>query len=353
MSFLVLERLEKTWPDGTRAVKAIDLAIEPGEFVVLLGPSGCGKTTTLRMIAGLETPTAGRVLLAGDDVTRRTPAERDIGFVFQFYALYPHLSVAENVAFPLACAKVARAERDAAVARVAERIGITALLAKKPRQLSGGDQQKVGLARALVRKPAVWLMDEPLGTLDSSERLAMCEFLREQQLEQRVPTVYVTHDQEEAMRLADRVVVMAEGSVLQAAPPAVVYSDPATLFVARFVGSPGMNLVEGELVDGGGAFRTAGMARPLPLAARARSGPVVLGARPEFVRFDASSPLRGRVAVDAFHGPCRYAHVEGVFGRVAARRGAEERASLGDEVGLAFDPAGVRLFDPATGGRLA
>lgn len=345
MSFLALEKLEKTWPDGTRAVRGVDLAIEPGEFVVLLGPSGCGKTTTLRMIAGLETPTAGRIVLAGRDVTSASPKERDIGFVFQFYALYPHMTVAENVAFPLECARVPRKERAAAVARVAERIGITALLARRPRQLSGGDQQKVGLARALVRKPSVWLMDEPLGTLDASERLAMCEFLREQQQEHGVPTVYVTHDQEEAMRLADRVVVMSDGAVQQVAPPSEVYSDPATLFVARFVGSPGMNLI--------GVASGAHVALPAKDDGAARRLDVVLGVRPEFVRFDPASALRGRVVVDAFQGACRYAYVEGEFGRVAVRRPAEERAEIGAEVGLAFDPAGVRRFDPETGRRRA
>ncbi|NOT31691.1 MAG: ABC transporter ATP-binding protein, partial [Planctomycetes bacterium] len=247
MKAVTLERVEKTYADGTQAVRGIDLAIEAGEFVVLLGPSGCGKTTTLRMIAGLETPSAGRIRLGDADVTGLRPAQRDVGFVFQFYALYPHMTVRENLAFPLECSGMARPERERRVTEVAERLGITPLFAQRPRALSGGDQQRVALGRAMVRRPSVWLMDEPLGTLDAGLRLALCEFLRAEQLAQRVTTVYVTHDQEEAMRLADRIVVMSDGRVLQVDRAARVYDEPADLFVARFVGSPGMNFVYGEL----------------------------------------------------------------------------------------------------------
>ena len=267
MAFLELAALAKTYPDGTRAVKGIDFAAAQGEFVVLLGPSGCGKTTTLRMVAGLELPSAGTIRLAGADVTALPPSARDVGFVFQFYALYPHLSVAENIAFPLACGGMAKGERAAAVATIARRLGLTGLLQKKPRELSGGDQQRVGLARAIVRRPAIWLMDEPLGTLDADRRLAMCEFLREQQLAARVTTLYVTHDQEEAMRLADRIVVMKDGMIEQVGTPLEVYDEPATLFVAHFVGSPGMNFLEGERVG---------------------AGAVTLGVRPEYVRVAAA-----------------------------------------------------------------
>jgi multiple sugar transport system ATP-binding protein len=271
-----LERLAKTYPDGTRAVRGVSLAIEARELVVLLGPSGCGKTTTLRMIAGLEMPSEGRVLLGGREVTRARPSERDIGFVFQFYALYPHLTVAENIAFPLRSAGLGRSERQSAVERVAERLGIRELLERRPRELSGGDQQRVALARAIVRKPSVYLMDEPLGTLDAEKRLELRELVRAQQLELGVATVYVTHDQEEAMSLADRIVVMREGEILQVGSPREVYQHPSTLFVARFVGSPGMNAGRirrwGEVVpDGGG--------EPMPRSPRS-PGPTVLGSDP-------------------------------------------------------------------------
>jgi multiple sugar transport system ATP-binding protein len=382
---VTLERVEKTYADGTQAVRGVDLAIEPGELVVLLGPSGCGKTTTLRMIAGLETPTGGRIRLGADDVTALSPAQRDVGFVFQLYALYPHLSVRENLAFPLRCSGVARDERERRVGEVAERLGIAPLLALHPRRLSGGDQQRVALGRAMVRRPSVWLMDEPLGTLDADLRLAMCEFLRAQQLEHRVTTVYVTHDQEEALRLADRVVVMAGGAILQADRAAAVYDEPADLFVARFVGSPGMNFVEGDVVPSspphpkppptlggrgqGPSFAPAGdrargkeagqaphLALP-PRLATVRPGPATLGIRPEHVALDPASALRGDVAFDEYLGATRCLHVDTPLGRLIARVGSDAPGARdcgrGAEVGLALDPAHLRLFDPRSGARLA
>ena len=385
MKAVTLERVEKTYADGTRAVRGVDLAIEAGEFVVLLGPSGCGKTTTLRMIAGLETPSAGRIRFGEHDVTALAPARRDVGFVFQFYALYPHMTVRENLAFPLACSGVPAAERARRVAEVAERLGIGALLELRPRALSGGDQQRVALGRAMVRRPAVWLMDEPLGTLDAGLRLALCEFLRAEQLAQQVTTVYVTHDQEEALRLADRIVVMSAGEILQADSAAQVYDEPADLFVARFVGSPGMNFVQAELVvegssDGArrlhpkppptlwggrangpasgppGVTASGGNAPPLPLppaAASLPAGAVVLGIRPEFVTLDAASPLRGRVAIDEYLGCARCLHLDTPLGRLIARVGPDEPGAPGTELGLRLDPAHVRLFEPGSGRRIA
>ena len=355
VSFLELERLEKTWPDGTRAVRGVDLTLEDGEFVVLLGPSGCGKTTTLRMIAGLEQPTNGRVRLAGRDVTELRPSQRDIGFVFQFFALYPHMSVAENIGFPLECAGVPRAERDATLRRLAEHLDLTELLPRRPRELSGGDQQRVALARAMARRPALWLMDEPLGQLDTALRGEMCEYLRAQQLEHGAATVYVTHDQEEAMRLADRVVVMDAGEILQAAAPQEVYDDPATLFVARFVGSPGMNLLEGTLRSDaeGSSFLARGSSQAIALGRRVQDGPAVLGIRPERLRAAAVGPLGGRVVLDAFAGACRYQHIETPFGRIVLRAAAESRIDVGCEIRLAFDRSALRLFDAASGRRIA
>ena len=201
MSFLELDSLAKTYPDGTEAVRGVDLCCQRGELIVLLGPSGCGKTTTLRMVAGLEKPSAGRILLEGVDMASWPPQRRDVGFVFQFYALYPHLTVRENVSFPLGNRALSADAQAQLVEAMAELLGIEALLDRYPRQLSGGDQQRVSLARAMVRKPRLYLMDEPLGTLDADQRLALRELIRDQQLRDGVTTLYVSHDQEEAMSL--------------------------------------------------------------------------------------------------------------------------------------------------------
>ena len=247
MSFLVCEGLTKTFADGTEAVRGIDLRCGAGEFAVLLGPSGCGKTTTLRMVAGLEKPTAGQIVLGGADITERSPAERDVGFAFQFYALYPHLKVEDNIGFPLESMGLSRQERRQRVADMVERLGLGELVGRYPRQLAGGDQQRVALARAMVRRPQIYLMDEPLGTLDAGLRLEMREMIRAQQLDAGIATLYVTHDQEEAMSLADQVVVMDEGRIRQSGDAALVYDQPADLFVAHFIGSPSMNFISGEV----------------------------------------------------------------------------------------------------------
>jgi multiple sugar transport system ATP-binding protein len=355
MSFLELSALSKTFPDGTEAVKGIDLSCERGQFVVLLGPSGCGKTTTLRMIAGLERPTAGRVRIDGRDVSRLRPARRDVGFVFQFYGLYPHMTVAGNIAFPLECIGVRRRERRRRVAEVARRTGLERLLGRFPRQLSGGDQQRVALARSMVRRPAVYLMDEPLGTLDADRRIEMREYIRAQQLEMRVTTVYVTHDQEEAMSLADRVAVMHDGRILQAGEPMEVYDDPASLFVAEFVGSPGMNLLPGraDTVAGRTEFVSAGGAARVALGERRAEGAVTLGVRPEHLRADPAGPLTGKVVLDEYQGDFRCVHVDaGAAGKLVMRAGPGEAHGVGETVRLGFDASHARLFDGATGRRL-
>ena len=319
--FLTLSQLRKTFPDGTEAVKGIDLSIDEGEFVVLLGPSGCGKTTTLRMIAGLEIPTAGAITLAGNAVTNHRPSQRDVGFVFQFYALYPHLSVRENIAFPLVSAGAARGEIDARVAEVADRVGLNKLLRMKPRQLSGGDQQRVALARAMVRRPRVWLMDEPLGTLDADVRLHLREFIRRQQIEMKVTTIYVTHDQEEALSLADRIVVMDQGMIRQIGSPEEIYDRPADLFVANFVGSPGMNFM---MHDG-----------------------IVEGVRPEHVRLDDDGTIEGVVRVVEYLGAACLVHVETKLGRIVSRE--QHAPAIGTNVRLSL--AHVHRFDRQTGRR--
>jgi ABC-type sugar transport system ATPase subunit len=346
MSFLSLSRVEKTYPDGTQAVKGVDLDIEEGEFVVLLGPSGCGKTTTLRMIAGLELATAGTIRLGERDVTSLRPSQRDVGMVFQFYALYPHLTVRENIAFPLRSVGTNRAEVKQRVDHVAEEMGLTRLLASFPRQLSGGDQQKVSLARAIVRQPAVYLMDEPLGTLDSDQKLKLREFIRARQLELKVTTVYVTHDQEEAMSLADRMVVMEGGKIRQVGTPAEIYDRPRDLFVARFVGSPGMNIIGGELKSEGSRslFVSRGGAQ-VEVRTHLAAGPVTLGIRSEHVHVDPAGELSGKVVTDEYLGAYRNLHADSGLGRVVLRGEPERPYRYGEEVRFRLDHAEVVLFD--------
>ncbi|MDP9033819.1 MAG: ABC transporter ATP-binding protein [Myxococcota bacterium] len=360
MSFLELRGLQKTYADGTQAVRGVDLSVDEGELIVLLGPSGCGKTTTLRMVAGLELATEGSIHLRGDDVTLLRPSQRDVGMVFQFYALYPHLTVRENIAFPLRAAGVAPSEIRGRVEAVAERMDLGELLSFYPRQLSGGDQQKVSLARAIVRRPAVYLMDEPLGTLDADQRLAMRELIRGEQQASKVTTIYVTHDQEEAMSLADRVVVMAGGRIRQVGTPGTVYDRPADLFVASFVGSPGMNFISGQIKDGNGkpVFVSEVGRVPIdvpPLGGELRSdgaGKATLGIRCEHVHEEAEGPLVGHVLTEEYLGSARHVHVQTQAGRLVMRTASSPSRARGSELRLRLDPAQISVFDVATEKRL-
>jgi multiple sugar transport system ATP-binding protein len=359
VSFLRLERLEKTYPDGTRAVQGIDFTAQQGDLVALLGPSGCGKTTTLRMIAGLEIATGGVISLSGRDITRCRPSQRDIGMVFQFYALYPHLRVRDNIAFPLRAAALPVAEVEHRVHVVATQMGLGDLLMLYPKQLSGGDQQKVSLARAIVRRPALFLMDEPLGTLDGEQRLAMRELIRAEQLASKVTTIYVTHDQEEAMSLADRIVVMSQGRIRQVGTPAEVYDQPADLFVAAFVGSPGMNFIRCQVVSRNGKPQLLSeqgevtFEMPFELAARAPSSPgTLLGIRCEHVHEDSHGGIVGRVLTEEYLGSTRLVHVDTPCGRLVVRADASAPRALRSELRLRLDLAQVSLFDAATEARL-
>ena len=354
MSFLVLEGLEKTYGDGTRAVRGIELSVEEGELIVLLGPSGCGKTTTLRMIAGLELATRGAIRLDGNDVTRLRPSQRDVGMVFQFYALYPHLTVRENIAFPLRAAGVAASEVRARVDAVAARMDLGRLLSSHPKQLSGGDQQKVSLARAIVRRPAVYLMDEPLGTLDADERLAMRELIRAEQTASKVTTIYVTHDQEEAMSLADRIVVMEGGRIRQVGTPAEVYDQPADLFVAAFVGSPGMNFISGRVADGSGGptFVSEPGQVHIDVPALARRGQATLGIRCEHLHEELDGPIVGKVLTEEYLGSASHVHVQTQVGRLVVRAAIGSTRARGSEMRLRLDPSQISVFDAATEKRL-
>jgi multiple sugar transport system ATP-binding protein len=281
---------------STQALAPLDVTVPDGKFLAMLGPSGCGKTTALRLLAGLEQPTTGSILIGDRDVTRLEPRHRDVAMVFQSYALYPHKNVADNIAYPLRLRRGSSAERDERVRSVAELLGIAELLKRTPRQLSGGQRQRVALARAIVRHPQAFLMDEPLSNLDAQLRLQMRGEIKRLQRELGVTTVYVTHDQIEAMTMADLIAVMRDGRLQQLAPAAEIYASPSNLFVARFCGSPPMNVVEGEVGDE--VFHHP--CGTIPLSGAPVRGRVKLGFRPEHAEFappGATDALAGEIYV--------------------------------------------------------
>jgi len=350
-----LENVRKSFDQFT-AVEGSSFTIDDGTFFALLGPSGCGKTTTLRMIAGLELPTEGRILLDGEDVTYRRAAERDIAFVFQLFALYPHMSVEQNIGFPLRTQGVARAEVRRKVTETARLLRIEHLLRSKPSSLSGGDRQRVALGRAMVRSPRAFLMDEPLGALDAEFRHLMCEELRDLHDRISATTVYVTHDQLEAMSMADRIAVMNAGRVEQIGTPQEIYDRPASMFVADFIGSPSMNFLkfEGPLRPGDRAIRFHGVAVAVPEIREARAeGALVLGVRPEHVTFADDAAIRGRVLGAEYLGTTQIVTVETEQGQVKARIPSRVPMRAGDVVGLTFRAAALTLFDGATGRAVA
>src|ERR1700757_60063 len=253
MAEIVLDRVTKSYPDGTTAVADLSLTIAEGEFIILVGPSGCGKSTTLNMIAGLEDISSGELLIGGERVNEKAPKDRDIAMVFQSYALYPHMTVRQNIAFPLTLAKMKKAEIADKVEDTARILDLTEVLDRKPSQLSGGQRQRVAMGRAIVRQPKAFLMDEPLSNLDAKLRVSMRAQLAALHSRLGTTTIYVTHDQVEAMTLGHRVAVMREGKILQVDTPQALYAGPANLFVAAFIGSPAMKLVEAGV--SGGAIR--------------------------------------------------------------------------------------------------
>ena len=331
-------------------VKGLNLEIAEGEFLVLLGPSGCGKTTALRMIAGLEAVSRGRILIGERDVTEVLPKYRDIAMVFQSYALYPHMSVADNIGYPLKLRRLPTAEREAAVREAAAKVHLEDYLDRYPRQLSGGQRQRVALARAMVRRPSLFLMDEPLSNLDAKLRGHMRAELKHLQQELGVTTIYVTHDQIEAMTLAHRIAVMNQGVVQQIGAPREIYRNPANLFVAGFIGAPPMNFVEGELADG--SFASA--AGRVSCAGHDGARPAVLGFRPEDCRVVAPEGGTFRANLYSTEMTGDETIVTCTLGdtKVVSRMDQDFEQPVGAEVGLALDPGRLRLFDPGSGERL-
>jgi len=351
MAQIRVEALCKSF-DQFVAVRDSNFTIENGTFFALLGPSGCGKTTTLRMIAGLELPTDGRILLDGDDVTFRRAADRDIAFVFQLFALYPHMNVEQNIGFPLKCQGMVRPEVKQQVAEAARLLRIEHLLSSKPSKLSGGDRQRVALGRAIVRRPKAFLMDEPLGALDAEFRQLMCGELRDLHDRISATTIYVTHDQFEAMSMADRIAVMNAGRIEQIGSPQEIYDQPASAFVADFIGSPPMNLLHFEASLQWGdrviRFHDAGIAVPEICEARAE-GPLILGVRPEHIQFSDAAPVRGRVFGAEYLGTTQIVTVETEQGHIRARLPSNVAVQAGEVVGLTFRSDCLMLFDGCTG----
>ncbi|MCC6896315.1 MAG: ABC transporter ATP-binding protein [Anaerolineae bacterium] len=354
MATIELKQVEKKFGESF-AVKPLDMTINSGEFIVLLGPSGCGKTTTLRMISGLEAVTSGSILFDGKDVTWLHPSARDIAFVFQFFALYSHLSARENIAFPLQAQSVGRDEIKKRVKEVAQMLKIEHVLDARPGSLSGGDQQRVALARALVRRPAAFLMDEPLGALDAEFRESMRAEIKRLHIDQNATSVYVTHDQVEAMAMGDRIVVMSNAEVQQAATPTEVYNNPANLFVARFIGSPGMNLLGGTYADG--VVRLPGDNRyTVPESWRGAlgsslpaDGRVVVGFRPEAVSVHAAGEIHSTTFANDLHGGYTMLHLQLDRDHIVhVRAGREMRHQINDTVHFDIKPDSVRFFHPET-----
>jgi len=349
MASVELVGVEKRFGAFT-ALQRLDLSVADGEFLVLLGPSGCGKTTTMRMVAGLEEITAGNIFIAGERVNDALPKDRDVAMVFQNYGLYPHMSVAENIGYPLKVRGISGSDREARIRQAAEKVELGPLLDRRPRELSGGQRQRVALARAIVRTPQVFLMDEPLSNLDAKLRVTMRAEIKHLQHELGATTIYVTHDQIEAMTLAHRVAVMNGGAIQQLDTPETIYDHPANLFVAGFIGSPPMNLVHGEIA--GDTFHAPGVFIRGPFDGA--HGRVVLGIRPEDVTIAApgEGSIEGQVYASELTGEAVLVTVSVGGARVIARAPRSFRASFGTPVGLMADGSKLHLFDEATGKRI-
>ena len=329
------------------ALKGIDLEIEPQEFFALLGPSGSGKSTTLRVIAGLEEPDEGSMMVDGVDVTGASPGDRNVAMVFQNYALYPHMTLAENIGFPLKMDKVPKDRIPAMVQEAADRVKIGHLLHRRPGQLSGGQQQRCALARAIVRQPRLFLLDEPLSNLDAQLRLETRIELKRLHSSMDVTTVYVTHDQEEAMTLADRMAIFSDGEIIQTGTPEDVFNRPENMDVAGFIGSPSMNLIPARRE--GGAIVVAGH-RVLTAGGPTRD--IVLGIRPSHLRLGADG-VPASVLLSENLGETMLLNVDLAGELVKVRLPEVQRLAEGETVQLAFDPAQVQFFDPQSRRRLA
>ena len=350
MSGVLVKRLRKEFPDGTVAVEELDLEIADGELFVLLGPSGCGKTTTLRCIAGLEEETSGQIVIGDEVVSGLRPSQRDIAMVFQFYALYPHMTVRDNLAFPLRAAKRPAAEVDERVAEAARMLRLEPFVDRRPGKLSGGEQQRVALGRAMVRHPKAFLMDEPLTNLDAELRADMRAELKHVQQRLNSTMIYVTHDQTEAMALGHRIAIMNNGRLEQLGAPMEVYDRPATLFAARFIGSPPMNLIEAEVTNG--HLTAAGGLKIAAPDGIKRGDRVIAGVRPErFIVSESTSDsdaARGRVVSREALGDETIYVVETEAGLLNVRMPPTARFREEQVVSVRHEGAAPPVYDPQT-----
>ncbi|MGH8869551.1 MAG: ABC transporter ATP-binding protein [Actinomycetes bacterium] len=359
MASVTYEKASRVYPGTTSpAVDKLDLQVEDGEFLVLVGPSGCGKSTSLRMLAGLEDVDEGQISIGDKDVTHLAPKDRDIAMVFQNYALYPHMTVAENMGFALKIAGVSKDEKDRRVNDAAKLLGLEEYLARKPKALSGGQRQRVAMGRAIVREPQVFLMDEPLSNLDAKLRVQTRTQIASLQRRLGVTTVYVTHDQVEAMTMGDRVAVLKDGILQQVDTPRAMYDEPANMFVAGFIGSPAMNLIEAPLTEGGVNVAGHAVALGRELLARAREGgekDIVLGVRPESFSVSPDGiPVTVNVVEEL--GPDAFLYgtlsLEGRDVEIIARVDPRRPPAKGEEVHLSVQPGEAHVFSPKTGERL-
>jgi multiple sugar transport system ATP-binding protein len=343
------EKVQKSF-GAVKVLEDFNLDIAPGEFLVLLGASGSGKTTALRILSGLETATGGRVLIGDRDITNVLPKYRDISMVFQSYALYPHKTVAENIGFPLKVRKVPQAEQEKAIRDAASQVQLDQLLHRYPRELSGGQRQRVALARAIIRRPSVFLMDEPLSNLDAKLRGHMRAELKHMQHSLGITTIYVTHDQIEAMTLAHRVAILEKGELQQLDTPANIYNDPANLFVAQFIGSPPMNVVKGELA--GDEFKAAGAS--MKTKVKGRLAKAVLGVRPEdcAVVAPAKAALKGEIYTTELIGDHTLVTLKCAGDFITVKAPKDFTAKPGEKAGIAFTPDRAFIFDAESGNRL-
>jgi multiple sugar transport system ATP-binding protein len=325
MAHIELKKVRKAFGDAV-IIPGADLQINKGEFVVFVGPSGCGKSTLLRMIAGLEDTTSGNIVIDGNDVSESGPSERGLAMVFQSYALYPHMSVRKNIGFPLMMAKLPQAEIDEKVQKAAETLNLAPYLDRKPGQLSGGQRQRVAIGRAIVRNPKAFLFDEPLSNLDAALRVNMRIFIMQLHKDLGSTSIYVTHDQVEAMTMADRIVVLDKGNIRQVGSPLDLYNKPDNLFVAGFIGSPKMNFFTGKV------------------AADLKA--TTIGVRPEHIQISVTGPHKGKVKLSEHLGSDTFLHVDaGDLGDILVRADGETPTKTGDQISFAFDPKRIHRFN--------